>query len=436
MLVDFTFGNFRSFKEVQILSLETANRQSKIDKELETQNVIHLSNRKFNLLKTKVIYGANASGKSNLIKSLFAFLLILRHSIKDETILNKKVEKFEFHTDSDNEPTFFQIVVLAAENVMYRYGFEVKDNQIHTEWLFATPKNREVYLFVREGMEVQVNEHQFKEAKKFENLSQSGDSEIMRNNSLFLSSVSAMGGKLAKKILDELSKIMIVSGLNHPKLAQLIEEELPNNKAQILDLLKSADTGIQDVGLQEAPMNEFPDDMPAALKSLLEQGHIKQSPSFYSKRFKFDANMDKTEIMGDFEKWESEGTQKIFYLAPFLIRTLKEGRTLVIDEFDARLHPALTKKIVSLFNSEEHNPNQAQLIFATHDTNFLKNKIMRRDQICFVEKNKFGESYLKTLVEYKGVRFDDSYEKDYLSGKYGAVPFLNHFGTNIYQKDA
>lgn len=435
MLINFSFGNFRSFKEVQTLSLETAHLQSKIDKDLEIENVISIKNRKFNVLKTKAIYGANASGKSNLIKGFITFMMILRHSIKDETILNHLIEKFEFHTDADDQPTLFEIVMLTKNNIIYRYGFEIKAAQIHTEWLFSTPKNREVYWFVREGMDVQVNERHFKEAKKFVGMTQNKENGIIRPNSLFLGAVSVMGGKMAKMIMDELSHVNIISGLNHPELSEYLKRELPHHKTQILNLLKSADIGIHDVGLQDTTHQYFLEDIPDEIQMIFGE-EISPSPSFYSKRLKYNKNMIPTEIIGDFENWESEGTQKIFYLAPFLINTLQEGKTLIIDEFDARLHPTLTQKIVSLFNSREHNPHQAQLIFVTHDTSFMKNKIMRRDQICFVEKNKLGESYLKTLAEYKGIRFNDPYEQDYLAGKYGAIPFLNFFGTKIHHHDA
>ena len=109
------------------------------------------------------------------------------------------------------------------------------------------------------------------------------------------------------------------------------------------------------------------------------------------------------------------------------------GNTLVIDEFDARLHPNLTKKIVQIFNSIRTNPKGAQLIFVTHDSNLLNANVLRRDQICFVDKDKLGVSSLRTLVEFKGVRNDASFEKAYLNGEYGAVPFLNRF-EQIFEK--
>ena len=122
---------------------------------------------------------------------------------------------------------------------------------------------------------------------------------------------------------------------------------------------------------------------------------------------------------------ESEGTLKLFELSPFIYEALKEGRPIIIDEFDARFHPLLTKKILELFNSNQNS--KSQLLFTTHDTNLLSADLLRRDQIEFVEKDKYGASHLYSLVQFKGIRNNASFEKDYIQGKYGAIPFLGDF---------
>ena len=126
---------------------------------------------------------------------------------------------------------------------------------------------------------------------------------------------------------------------------------------------------------------------------------------------------------------ESEGSKKMFEISPLLSKALNEKRILVMDEFDARFHPLLTKKIVELFNS--HANKGSQLIFVTHDTNLLNAKLLRRDQICFVEKDKYGASHVYSLVDFKGIRNDASFEKDYVAGRYGAIPFLGDFSSII-----
>ena len=132
----------------------------------------------------------------------------------------------------------------------------------------------------------------------------------------------------------------------------------------------------------------------------------------------------------DLNKHESEGTQKVFEIAGVLVDTLKNAEILIIDEFDARLHPLISRTIVDLFNSNETNPNNAQLIFMTHDTNLLNNKLFRRDQIWFAEKNRYAVTDLYSLAEYK-IRNDASFEKDYIKGRYGAVPYIGNLSHLI-----
>ena len=174
----------------------------------------------------------------------------------------------------------------------------------------------------------------------------------------------------------------------------------------------------------EITTENLPENAEEEVKQELKKGKI-----IVSSRTQFDSNLKavgKSEF--SFGIQESEGTKKMFELSPFIYRSLKEGFPLVVDEFDSRFHPLLTKKIVELYNSSENR--NSQLIFTTHDTNLLSPDLLRRDQIDFVEKDKYGASHLYTLVEIKGVRNDASFEKDYIQGKYGAIPFLGDF-TNL-----
>jgi hypothetical protein len=169
----------------------------------------------------------------------------------------------------------------------------------------------------------------------------------------------------------------------------------------------------------------LPDHVEDEVKEDLKRGKI-----IVSSRTKYNAEL-KSEGKSDFSfgMQESKGTIKMFELSPYIYRSLKDGTPLIIDEFDSRFHPLLTKKIVELYNSSENK--NTQLIFTTHDTNLLSSELLRRDQIDFVEKDKYGASHLYTLAEIKGVRNDASFEKDYIQGKYGAIPFLSDFANLI-----
>ena len=430
MLIEFAFGNFRSFKDLTTLSMVAARISSKYD-ELDTENVQFIDT-KLSLLKSKAIYGQNASGKSNIVKALVTFLRIVRHSVISEEVISKLVEPFKLNKEGIKEPTFFQIIFrTATDATIYRYGFEIQDSKVLSEWLFAKTGREEVPYFTREGMVVEVK-NRFKEAKKFEKLSLNNDSEIFRNNSLFLTSVAAMGGIFAKIVINAIGNITVTSGLNDTRIKEVLKEMLENKatKDAILNLVRAADFDIENIGPRPSKSEEVTsdEDIPDELTAIFETGKLKKMPSFMTQRTIFDTNGAKIDsITPDFEEWESEGTKKFLFLSPFLLNTLNTGNTLVIDEFDARLHPNLTKKIVQIFNSIRTNPKGAQLIFVTHDSNLLNANVLRRDQICFVDKDKLGVSSLRTLVEFKGVRNDASFEKAYLNGEYGAVPFLNRF---------
>ncbi len=424
MIEEFSFGNFWSFKEMQTLNMAAAKIKSK-NSRLDSVNLIAVG-EDLSLLKSKAIYGANASGKSNVIKALVAFIRITNESVKNEKVL-EMIESFQLSTETANEPTFFQMT-FRLDNIRYRYGFEADAESIKSEWLFSTPNLREQALFVREGDQViEINQKHFAEGQKSIDLS-GGEGQIFRRNSLFLSSLASFGfGKISKLIVKNISSILVISGLGHHGGYGLAGDFLNDSvkKKFILDFLKKADLGIEDLNTVEVNGDILPSDMPDDMK----QGFRKRK-FIISSRNRFN---ERHEPVGNsefaFDVQESEGTQKIFELSPFIYAALKESTPLVIDEFDARFHPLLSKKIVELFNSESNKGSQ--LIFITHDTNLLSAELLRRDQIDFVEKDRFGASHLYTLVEIKGVRNDASFEKDYIQGKYGAIPFLGDFTSLI-----
>lgn len=424
MIEEFNFGNFWSFKDEQTLNMTTAKIKSN-NPLLDIKNTIPI-NDNLSLLKSKAIYGANASGKSNVIKALVTFIRIVSTSVKTENILNT-IDPFKLSLESLKEPTFFQLVFRIGQT-RYRYGFEADEKSIKSEWLFHTPRVREQVLFIREGKDIlEVNKKHFEEGTKFISLLEDDDeNSIFRNNSLFLTSLSSFGfGKTSKKIVKLISSIMVINGLGDSKMFDIAGEalEVSNKKDFILEFLKNADIGINDLNNMEITRENLPEDIDDEFKKDFKKGNI-----IISSRSQFDGDNNK---VGNYQfiltAQESEGTIKMFELSPFIYNALKDGRTLVIDEFDSRFHPLLTKKIVELFNSDLNK--KSQLIFTTHDTNLLSSEFLRRDQIDFVEKDKYGASHLYTLVEIKGVRNNASFEKDYIQGKYGAIPFLGNFST-------
>jgi hypothetical protein len=433
MLLEFSVANFRSFKDLQTFSMLAA----KGDKTMEQPNVAQLPGTKLRVLKSKAIYGANASGKSNLIKAINAFVKITQLSVTNPGILPRLIRPFLLAEGMEQVPTFMQMIFTLKDETnterMYRYGFEVKDNAVVSEWLFGAPHGVEKPFFTREGMEVRVNANSFKEAKKFEDWARNNQGNIMRPNSLFLTAVAALGGQFAHKVMTYLGNISIYTGLVHPNFERVVAKHLenPKLKALILAILKNADIDIEDIKLKS--VNE----KIAGKKGVNFQTEKEQtSKTIMTTRTKYNADGQRVgRITGEMTRWESEGTKKMLALSGILILVLNQGRILTIDEFEARLHPNLAKAILKLFNSPVTNPKHAQLIFTVHDTSLQKPYLLRRDQISFIDKDRFGASSIRTLIEFKGVRNDAAYDKAYEQGEYGAVPFLNQLDS-LFLRDA
>jgi hypothetical protein len=395
------------------------------DKKLDENNVFEVDDD-LKLLKSAAIYGANASGKSNLTKALGFMRWFMINSSKETQSTEKiGVERFKLSTETEDKPSFFEIVFL-INGKRYRYGFEATRDKVVSEWLFYVPKSRETKLFERKLDNITVSK----------TYKADGIQQKTRHNALFLSVSAQFNVKIAEEILDWLTnKVKIVSGLDDRGYRGYTVSCLMNNdnKDKILQLLKKLDLGFGDVKVEESEftIDSLPSELPDEIKNfiLTNVGRKGISVSVQTMHQKFDGKGNPVSTdMFDLDAQESEGTQKVFALAGPLVDALKNGKVLIIDEFDARIHPLISRAIVELFNSNETNPSNAQLIFMTHDTNLLSNKLFRRDQIWFVEKNRYGATDLYSLAEYK-IRNDASFESDYIKGRYGAIPYignLNH----------
>ena len=214
------------------------------------------------------------------------------------------------------------------------------------------------------------------------------------------------------------------------------KDVLIEKKIKILNLLKAADLGIQDINLEKIDLANLPKDMPKELKDKItkEVNDDKKEilTDVLTSHKKFDSNKKEIDVV-DFSLYddESSGTRKFFALTGPILDVIENGYTLIVDELDSKLHPNLVCKIVSLFNSAELNKKNAQLIFNTHDTNLLSSGLFRRDQIWFTDKNKFGEAKIYSLADFKSdeVRKTESFEENYIKGKYGAIPYLGFFNN-------
>ncbi len=428
MLIEFSVGNYRSFKEIVTFSMVAANLRAK-DKTLDAQNSFVVDD-KLTLLKSAAIYGANASGKSNIAKALAFMKWFMVNSSRDTQSTDAiGVEPFRLSTETEGKPSHFELVFL-MDGQKYRYGFEADRDRIVSEWLFYVPKTREVNLFKRDLDDI-------KAAKAYD---ADGIAKRTRLNALFLSVSAQFNVSVAERILKwTTEQIQIVSGLHDQTYFAYTIDSFGKieDKVNIVELTKRLDLGIDDIHLVNEDLN--PDILPLDLVNNVKEMMTKNGGSDLKfigtyvrtshRKFDQDGNSRSTEIF-DLGLNESDGTNKIFALSGLLIYMLKNGGTLIVDELDARLHPLISLAIVELFNSPESNPNNAQLVFMTHDTNLLSNRLFRRDQIWFTEKNRYGATSLYSLAEYK-IRNDASFESDYIKGKYGAIPYIGNLSDLV-----
>jgi uncharacterized protein len=419
MLIEFSVGNYRSFKESVTLSMLAADLNVP-NEELNTNNLFVFT-KDDSLLKSSAIYGANASGKSNLIKAIsFMRWFVTERSIASQSTDRIDVESFKLSTDTVDKPSYFEVVFF-LKGKLFRYGFEVDTQRVHEEWLYQTENGEEeTNLFWRESGEFSLSDL-FTEGE--------GLTGKTRGNALFLSVVDQFNGAISQSILAWFQKLNIISGLSDTNYGKFTIQKMENGKwkDRIISFVKRFDLGISDMQIEKTDLsadnapkifpvlkNLFIKDDSGKLDALTVITHHKQ----------YDSNNKPISIVSfELDKNESEGTQKLFYLSGLILDTLQSGNILIIDEFDARLHPLITAELIQLFNSKTTNPHNAQLLFATHDASLLNSKFFRRDQVWFTEKTKFGVTNLYSLAEFK-IPDDDLFHKDYMSGRYGGIPFI------------
>jgi len=431
MLIEFSVANYRSFKEKVTFSMVAADLDGS-DEKLKENNIFAVD-EELSLVKSAAIYGANASGKSNIAKALnFMKNFMINSSKGTQSTDSIPIEPFRLSTETEHQPSFFELV-FRLDKKIYRYGFEADRDKIVSEWLYYVPRKQEKMLFERKLNKI-------KTARNYE-AEVIIQQKLTRQNTLFLSVSAQFNVRIAQKalqwLLSNLNIIFSVSAF-HDYGGFIHTVELMKNsknsivmqhcKSQIIELVKKLDIGVHGVEVDnEKITSESLLNIPEDLKKFLSG--IDEIPIVNTthKKFDHDGNYKSTEQF-KLDEHESEGTKKIFALAGVLVTVFDYGKVLIIDEFDARLHPLISRAIVGLFNSKETNPRNAQLIFMTHDTNLLSPKIFRRDQIWFTEKNRYGATDLYSLAEYQ-IPDDAPFENDYIQGRYGAIPYIGNFKT-------
>jgi uncharacterized protein len=410
-MIEFSVGNYRSFKDVVTFSMVAAPVQHE-NEEIDRNNVFTIA-QDINLLKSAAIYGANASGKSNLVRAIsFMRTFVINSAIGRRVQDPIDTDIYRLSKDTETEPSYFEII-FASGTTRYRYGFEVDRHNVKSEWLYHNLGAEEDELFSRDGQDINVSE-KFIEGQEL--------TKRTRSDALFLSVVAQFNGDIATHITYLFRRLHIISNVNDEfrwkGMSDHIMIEDHGSKKHLINLVKGLDLGIENIEFSQAPI----DAGESSFKHRIQTTH-----------YKYDSN-DKQLSLEQFDLGEeSDGTQKLYQLSGLLVNLLEDGGILIVDELDSRLHPLITCEIVKLFNSPKTNPKNAQLIFTTHDTNLLSSNLFRKDQIWFTEKNRYGATDLYSLAEYK-IPEQSSFEQDYISGKYGAVPFIGDLNRLLGKK--
>ena len=406
MLIRFSFKNFKSFKNENCLDMEATSLKE------HEYNVAKTENGEY--LKVSAIYGANASGKTNVLQA-FDYMK-KRILVSDDSKKNSPIDEENIYSFMiNNDPIALEVEILAKNNKIYKYGFEVLKDTIISEWLFEKRVNKFYAIFERENNNVSMKPNKISDLVNIDErtLFLNIYSKIDRNNEDF----SNVYDWFVNSMYLDLGNPNFERFINNRVSLKILSDE--NYKKELLKFIKTFDSGIEGIrttpdSIEAVKSNNGIIDIEVLHRG--ENGELKALP-FYL---------------------ESNGTRKMFHLFDFFMDALKNGMVLFVDELDAKLHPLLTRYIINLFHNSQTNIGNGQLIYSTHDTVNLNKETFRRDEIWFAEKDKDGISEIYALSDYileddknagKKVRNDDdaTYNKDYLTGRYGAIPVLEEF---------
>lgn len=427
MLVRFSIENYLSFKGKIVLNFQAGTIKEYPHNVFESAYFYDTP-----LLKAIALYGANSSGKSNILKA-FYFLrnFVLNSSKESQSYESIAVEPFKLSTDTENEPSTFEVIFLLKDK-RYRYGFTVNSKSILSEWLFLENKRKSDKIYIRANQSFDFSKTMLFDENKQKVLMLS---EVTRENALFLSVLAQFNTELGRSICDWFASSIIIFDASHQEMIDYTAGLLSHTEysSRINQILQNSDLGFSSI---EAKVKEVAHKTKKA-EQLIAAIYSDDNNSYnlLTKHKKYTDDKHVDTVYFDLLKNESLGTQKYFGLLGPIIQALLRGSILFVDELDSRFHPLLLNIILKLFNSKMNNPNGAQLIFTLHNTDPLK-KILRRDQMYFMEKDTIGASTFQSLHEkLPTVRKDASFEKEYLLGKYGAIPNIINSQLNLFSPE-
>lgn len=411
MLIDFAITNFRSIKERQVFSMQTVSRiTEKLDNTIGTKNE--------ELLRSAVIYGRNASGKSNL---MFAADILFNLNNEYDFSLSKAYQPFKLTRNKNIDPIIFELNFYSNIGKKYFYYLSFNDKEIIEENLYHYPEGVKARLYIRNLSGIKTEISGLKNVYK---------NTYPRNtimSRLILYKIDALLDSYTFFTRHFVTQSFYGGESRWKSNIEniLVTDCMPHHITNLSNLIRVADTGIDSVELKIQDNEEFnfPDGLDEDTKNkFISENRLKVKLNHPI----YENNIMVGNVELDIDD-ESAGTQKLLLFGSSLLDCLSDGDVLFVDELDKGLHPKLMQAIIRIFNNPKTNPNNAQLVFTTHDASLLGVDLFRRDQIWITEKDINGASSYYTIADIKGVRADVPFEKYLLNGAFGGTPVINEF---------
>ena len=431
MLIDFRVENFRSFRDEQVLGLVAGKDPSHPD------NLISCG--KFDLVKCNAIYGANASGKSNLLKAIHCMTEFVLHSATRMTLGDPIPGIVPFRLDADmlETPSRFEMTAKIG-NTMYKYGFSATTQFVHSEWLKVYPQPSSTgQMWFERRYDLATGKFDLVCRGPLER-----EREILvdktRNNGLVLSRAAELNMKPLTELflwfrdsIWHLNMSADPSFISHQTAERVKKDE--RLRYRVGQMMTHADLGIKGLRVIEKPFvtDDLPKDVQEMLTTIVafqEKHAVNRIPNLAVQTIHY-TNKSNGEVEFSLDTDESSGTQRFFALLGPFLEALQAGTIMFVDELEASMHSLLTRKLIELFQSPKVNKKGAQLVFATHDSTLMDPELFRRDQMWLVEKNPHGASEIYTLYDFEDrPRNTTAFQRNYLAGRYGGVP---QFGPTL-----
>ncbi len=412
MLLAFRARNFRSLRDEQELSLIADSTDE------PEQSLLQVPKSKLKAVRSSAIYGGNASGKTNVLQAIS----FVDRAVEDSHRAWESggpIPITQFALEGSRSTTSSFEIDFVVDDQQFQYGFSLDPARIHEEWLYAFPFGKHQLWFKRQ------QGRSFEFGRKLVGTNKSIEA-LVRDNSLYLSAAAQNNHEQLTKIYRWFKDNFFMlkpaaQGAGTIHTARLCQDEA--SRKAVTDLLRFADLGIADIKIVETELDE----KLLKVANVIAREMNEPLPANFGKglpQLSFShkgMNGDRYSISSEDE---SNGTMALFSMLHKVLRALKNGSVLLIDELDASLHPNLARQLVALFNNPETNPHGAQFIFTTHNVDLIDPELLRKDQIWLVEKSVEGRSRLYPLTDFS-TRKDQNIRRGYLQGRFGAVPILD-----------